>query len=109
MINGEIDLSIGAVYLSRRSCSTRSTTRACRSAVLALAMAGCMIVGLINGFFTAVVGINSFVPTLGMLLALEGLTLIISDAQPVPTPGTDRHRRDAPRSPSSSAAAPTPS
>ena len=47
-----------------------------------------MVVGLINGVFTAVVGINSFVTTLGMLLALEGFTLIISDAQPVQTPGT---------------------
>src|SRR4029077_5996924 len=32
--------------------------------------------------------ISSFVTTLGMLLALEGFTLIISDAQPVATPGT---------------------
>jgi simple sugar transport system permease protein len=48
-----------------------------------------MAVGLINGLFTAVVGINSFITTLGMLLSLEGLTLIISHAQPVETPGTD--------------------
>jgi simple sugar transport system permease protein len=39
--------------------------------------------------FTAVVGINSFITTLGVLLSLEGLTLIISHAQPVDTPGTD--------------------
>jgi simple sugar transport system permease protein len=45
-------------------------------------------VGLINGFFTAVVGINSFIATLGMLLGLEGFTLIISSAEPVTTPGT---------------------
>ena len=48
----------------------------------------CMVVGLVNGLFTAVVGINSFITTLGMLLLLEGLTLIISHAQPVDTPGT---------------------
>ena len=47
------------------------------------------MVGLINGFFTAVIGINSFITTLGMLLGLSGFTLIISDAQPVPRPGTD--------------------
>jgi simple sugar transport system permease protein len=45
-------------------------------------------VGAINGVFTAVVGINSFITTLGMLLALSGFTLIISDAEPVATPGT---------------------
>ena len=55
---------------------------------LVLAMVGCMLDGLINGFFTAVVGISSFVTTLGMLLGLSGFTLIISDAQPVATPGT---------------------
>jgi simple sugar transport system permease protein len=48
-----------------------------------------MAVGLVNGLFTAVIGINSFITTLGMLLTIEGLTLIISHAQPVDTPGTD--------------------
>ena len=49
-----------------------------------LAAAG---VGVINGFFTAIVGVNSFITTLGTLFAFEGLTLIISHAQPVATPG----------------------
>jgi simple sugar transport system permease protein len=35
-----------------------------------------------------VIGINSFITTLGMLLGLEGFTLIISNAEPVPAPGT---------------------
>ncbi len=51
-------------------------------------MLACMLVGAINGFFTAVIGIASFIATLGMLLGLEGLTLIISHAQPVTAPGT---------------------
>jgi simple sugar transport system permease protein len=51
-------------------------------------MLACVAVGLVNGFFTAIVGIASFITTLGMLLALQGFTLIISDAQPVTTPGT---------------------
>ena len=48
-----------------------------------------MVIGLINGLFTAVVGINSFITTLGMLFTVSGFTLIISHAQPVDTPGTD--------------------
>ena len=52
-----------------------------------IALAGCMVVGLINGFFTAIVGISSFVTTLGMLFTIEGLTLIISHGEPVPLPG----------------------
>ena len=89
MINGEIDLSIGAVYLFTpflfyeiHEWGTPLLP------ALGLAMLGAMLVGAINGVFTAVVGINSFVTTLGMLLALEGFTLIISEAQPVATPGT---------------------
>ena len=54
-----------------------------------VALLACMVVGAINGFFTAIVGISSFVATLGMLFTLEGLTLIISHAEPVATPGAE--------------------
>ena len=48
-----------------------------------------MVMGIINGVFTEVVGVTSFITTLGMLLALGGLTLIISHAQPVAMPGAE--------------------
>jgi len=90
MINGEIDLSIGAVYLFAPFMFYEFHNGGVPLiAALVLAMVCCMAVGLINGLFTAVVGINSFITTLGMLLTIEGLTLIISHAQPVDTPGTD--------------------
>jgi simple sugar transport system permease protein len=89
MINGEIDLSIGAVYLfSPFLFHVIFNAGVPLIPALVLALVACMVVGLINGFFTAVVGINSFITTLGMLLALEGFTLIISNAEPVATPGT---------------------
>jgi simple sugar transport system permease protein len=89
MINGEIDLSIGAVYLFCPFFFYEITNWGLPlMPSLILALIACMIVGLINGVFTAVIGINSFITTLGMLLALEGFTLIISEAQPVATPGT---------------------
>jgi simple sugar transport system permease protein len=89
MINGEIDLSIGAVYLFTPFLfhEIHASGLPLMPALL-LAMCACVVVGLINGLFTAVVGINSFITTLGMLLGLQGFTLILSDAQPVPTPGT---------------------
>ena len=90
MINGEIDLSIGAVYLFTPFMFYEFHNGGVPLiAALILAMVCAMAVGLINGLFTAVVGINSFITTLGMLLTIEGLTLIISHAQPVDTPGTD--------------------
>jgi simple sugar transport system permease protein len=90
MINGEIDLSIGAVYLAAPFIFYEFNNGGVPLiASLILAMVCCMVIGLINGFFTAVVGINSFITTLGMLFTIEGLTLIISHAQPVDTPGTN--------------------
>jgi simple sugar transport system permease protein len=90
MINGEIDLSIGAVYLAAPFIFYEINNGGVPLiASLVLAMLACMLIGLINGVFTAVVGINSFITTLGMLFALSGFTLVISHAQPVDTPGTD--------------------
>jgi simple sugar transport system permease protein len=89
MINGEIDLSIGAVYLFTPFLFYEATNWGLPlMPALIVSLIACMVVGLINGVFTAVVGINSFITTLGMLLALSGFTLIISDAAPVATPGT---------------------
>jgi simple sugar transport system permease protein len=90
MINGEIDLSIGAVYLFAPFMFYEFHNGGVPLILaLVLAMVCCMAVGLVNGLFTAVIGINSFITTLGMLLTIEGLTLIVSHAQPVDTPGTD--------------------
>ena len=74
MINGEIDLSIGAMYLFMPFCSTSCTTR--RIAAVPGADPGadrgdgarrCS-----TGSPSPYVGISSFVATLGMLFALDG-------------------------------------
>jgi simple sugar transport system permease protein len=90
MINAEIDLSIGAVYLIAPFLFYKLNTSVGLPLVpsVILALLACMFVGFMNGFFTAVVGITSFVVTLGMLFFLDGLTLIMSHSQPVQTPGT---------------------
>ena len=90
MINGEIDLSIGAVYLITPFLYYKLASSAGLPLVPAviLALVGSGIVGLVNGFFIAVVGISSFVATFGMLFTLSGLTLVISHSAPVTTPGT---------------------
>jgi len=89
MINGEIDLSIGAVYLLTPFVFYKFSQAGLPlipAMILALIVSGA--VGLINGFFIAVIGISSFVTTLGMLFTLDGLTLVISHTAPVSTPGT---------------------
>ncbi len=90
MILGEIDLSIGATYLLAPFLYYKLAQAGIPYVPCVLiALAGCMVVGFINGFFTAIVGISSFVATLGMLFTLEGLTLIISHGVPVAMPGAE--------------------
>jgi simple sugar transport system permease protein len=96
MILGEIDLSIGAMYLFAPFVFYKLSTAGIPLVPsMLLALLCCMAVGLINGFFTAVIGINSFVTTLGMLFTFEGLSLIISHGQPVATPGAEIHQTEA--------------
>jgi simple sugar transport system permease protein len=93
MILGEIDLSIGAMYLFSPFVFYKLSTAGIPlvpSVIFALAC--CMVVGAVNGFFVAIVGINSFVATLGMLFTFEGLALIISHGEPVITPGAEVHQ-----------------
>src|SRR4051812_9058246 len=90
MVAGEIDLSIGSVYLFA-PFMFYEFNQAGASLVLCLILAllCCAVVGIINGVFTEVIGVSSFITTLGMLLGLGGLTLIISHAQPVAMPGAE--------------------
>lgn len=50
--------------------------------ILAALLTG-LLVGVVNAFFVVVVGINSFIATLGMLFFLRGAAFVISDEQPV--------------------------
>jgi simple sugar transport system permease protein len=90
MVAGEIDLSIGSVYLFAPFMFYEFNQ-------IGFPLIGCLIaalvcsgvVGLLNGFLTVVIGISSFIVTLGTLLGVGGLTLIISHAAPVDMPGAD--------------------
>ena len=90
MVAGEIDLSIGSVFLfAPFMFYTFNEAGLPLMADLVLALLCCALIGLINGIFTEVIGVSSFITTLGMLLGLGGLVLIISDAQPVAMPGAE--------------------
>ncbi len=89
MTLGEIDLSIGALYLITPFVYWKFTEAGLPlipSLVLSLVVAG--IIGAVNGFFVAWVGIASFVATLAMLFFLDGLALILSHSEQITTPGT---------------------
>src|SRR5437588_5108516 len=78
MINGEIDLSIGAVYLFTPFVFYKFTTAGLPlipSVILALIVA--TLIGIFNGLVVSFVGLSSFVTTLGTLFTLDGMALII--------------------------------
>ena len=90
MVAGEIDLSIGSVYLFAPFMFYEFNQAGVPLiGCLILALLCCAVVGIINGVFTEIIGVSSFITTLGMLLGLGGLTLIISHAQPVAMPGAE--------------------
>jgi simple sugar transport system permease protein len=89
MILGEIDLSVGASWLFTPfmwHVLHHAGVPLYPSLILAVLIA--MSVGAINGFAVAFIGISSFVATLATLFVLEGLTVIVSHATQITTPGT---------------------
>jgi simple sugar transport system permease protein len=89
MILGEIDLSVGAMWLFTPfmwHTLHHAGIPIWPSVILALLIA--MAIGAFNGIATAYIGIPSFVATLGTLFVFSGLTIVISHATQVSTPGT---------------------
>src|SRR4029077_8059351 len=92
MILGEIDLSIGGMYMFAPIVFYKFDgvgLGLVPSMILALLV--CMAVGALNGAFVAFLGVSSFVTTLGVLFTFEGLSLILSHGTPVATPGAQVH------------------
>ena len=89
MTLGEIDLSIGALWLFTPFVYWKLTQAGLPLVpAVIVALIAAMLLGAVNGFFIAYIGIASFVVTLAMLFFLDGLTLIISHSQEITTPGT---------------------
>ena len=71
ILMGELDLSVAST-LALSGVVMASIPELWLGILAALATG--LIVGLINAFFVSVVGINSFIATLGMLFALRGIS-----------------------------------
>lgn len=88
MIGGEIDLSAGMVYAFApfvMHFAAEAGVPAVAALVLGVLAAG--VIGLVNGGVTLLLGVPSFVTTLGTLFLVNGLTLTISNGTPVTPPG----------------------
>ena len=97
LICGEIDLSAGNVYAFSTWIFYFGVTDWGLPIWLAviIGLLSASVVGLVNGLITVVVGVPSFITTLGMIFLLNGVTLNISGAFPVETPGGTRSSRSS--------------
>ena len=87
-IAGELDLSVGSLYgLATMALAYFIATYGWDPWLAAAAMLVlCLFVGTINAVVTTVIGVPSFIVTLGMLSLLAGITLVVSGAFPINYP-----------------------
>lgn len=85
LISDDIDLSVGSVvaFASVILCVSLNAGLGLPSAII-LTAAGSIAVGLFNGFFISVLGINSFIITLGTMSVVRGLSYIVIGGNPLP-------------------------
>ncbi|MFN3217750.1 MAG: ABC transporter permease [Acidimicrobiales bacterium] len=80
ILMGELDLSIAST-LAVAGVVMASIDSIAVGVIAALVVG--LLIGAANAFFVVIVGINSFIATLGMLFFLRGLAFVISDEEPV--------------------------
>lgn len=87
IIQGELDLSVGSIYLLSSSALAVFWLGGGAlgfSLPFWMALLGALLVGIlagaVNGFFTTIIGIPSFIATLGMLSIAQGLALLLTSA-----------------------------
>jgi ribose transport system permease protein len=85
-IAGEFDMSVGPNFaVCNVFMATLVANHGMNLWLAALCAIGLgMVIGGINGFVTTVIGVPSFITTLGMLSVLSGIALVVTAASPVP-------------------------
>ena len=96
---GLVALGLTVVILMGQLDLSVASTLAASGVILALipdltlgiiaALAFGVVVGVVNAFGVAIIGINSFIWTLGMLFFLRGMALVMSDEAPVKLTNSD--------------------
>ncbi|WP_130799592.1 ABC transporter permease [Streptomyces otsuchiensis] len=84
IVNGEIDLSVGSVYALSAICTGMAISDGLAwplAALIGLAVGS--LAGLLNGLAVVLLGVPSFIVTLGTLSVYRGVALLISDGAPI--------------------------
>lgn len=80
ILMGELDLAVAST-LAVAGVVMASFDNLALGIVVALVVG--LLIGVVNAFFVVVVGINSFIATLGMLFFLRGAAFVLSGEEPV--------------------------
>ena len=89
LIAGQFDLSVGsAVAFTGVLMAHYATEGDIRTGIFLAILAG-LGIGLINGFFVTVIGVNAIITTLATLAVFRGLAEVVSDGQSVSVTGFD--------------------
>lgn len=84
IINGEIDLSVGSIYaLSAITTGMAITAGTPWPLAILLGVVVAALAGLLNGLAVVLLGVPSFIVTLGSLSVFRGATLLISNGAPI--------------------------
>ncbi|KAA9132389.1 ABC transporter permease [Microbacterium caowuchunii] len=84
IINGEIDLSVGSIYALAAICTGMAVAADVAWPVaVVLGVAAGTVAGLLNGLAVVMLGVPSFIVTLGTLSVFRGVALLISDGAPI--------------------------
>jgi len=83
LITGNFDLSVGASAGFSGAVGLSVANHAGPVAGLLAAVFAGVCVGLLNGVVVQMVGVNSFITTLGMLTALEGALLVVTNGNTI--------------------------
>lgn len=80
MINGNIDLSVGAVVALSASLAVDLQTQGIGFAVI-VALASGVLLGIINGAIVWKTGVDAFIVTLGAMIGVRGLVFVYTKEQ----------------------------
>jgi len=85
VLSGEIDISIGSLLgaVAIPLVSVMNATGSLEAGIVA-ALALALVVGAINGYLVAYVGLNSLIVTLGSLFVIRGLIYVYTGQRPIP-------------------------
>jgi simple sugar transport system permease protein len=88
LICGEIDLSVGFIYTLAPFVTLFAITDYHVPSLLAviLGLLSGVVAGWVNGFITVTLGVPSFITTIGTGFIMDGIVLVISHAEPSPSP-----------------------